>query len=62
MTDRTEQLHQHDDIPERLDRLDHFLRDLQALIDRYSKDGKPVDLSTCELCSLEKAGKIVEKF
>lgn len=57
MTHITETLHEHEDIPERIDRLDHFLRDLQALVDKYSKPERDIDLSVCEICSLEKAGK-----
>jgi hypothetical protein len=62
MSDRSEQLHQHQDMPADLDRLDHFMADLRALLAKYERPDREVDLSVCELCSLEKMGKIAEKF
>ena len=62
MSDQSERLHKHEDMPADLDRLDHFLADLKALLAKYERADRPVDLAVCELCSLEKMGKIREKF
>lgn len=58
MQDRSEKLHQQDDLAEKVDRLDHFLSELRALIDKY----EVANLSICEMASLERMGKIREKF
>lgn len=61
MSDQSEILHQHQDLPESIDRLDHFLSELRALVDKYS-DKPEINLAVCEICSLEKAGRVKEKF
>lgn len=58
---KAEFFHRHEDPAESLDRLDHFLSDLQALIDRY-QDRNVIPLERCQLISMERAGKIREKF
>jgi hypothetical protein len=60
--DRSEELHQEADPAEQLDRLDHFMADLKALLAKYERADRPIDLATCELCSLEKMGKIRDVF
>ena len=62
MTERSELQHTERDPAEELDRVDHLIADLKALIEKYQRPDKPIDLAICELCGLEKLGKIVEKF
>lgn len=58
----TNQAHEQELRQDALETLQRIQRIVEAFEMRHGITEKPIDLSTCELCRLEAAGEIKEKF